>query len=129
MTAESLAAESGVSETPTLLVADLSFISLSMVLPALFATLGADADYVILIKPQFEVGRGGIREGVVRSADLREDAVMNVLWAAWDLGLGTAGVIPSPIAGNSGNREYLAWLSASAGTNPTEWVAQVSAIK
>jgi 23S rRNA (cytidine1920-2'-O)/16S rRNA (cytidine1409-2'-O)-methyltransferase len=129
MTAAFLAEASGLAERPTLLVADLSFISLPMVLPALVETLGADADYVVLIKPQFEVGRGGIREGVVRSADLREDAVMNVLWAAWDLGLGTAGVIPSPIAGNAGNREYLAWLSASGGRNPTEWVVQVSAIK
>jgi len=129
MTAAALAEASSLSEKPTLLVADLSFISLPMVLPALVETLGLDADYVVLIKPQFEVGRGGIREGVVRSADLREDAVMNVLWAAWDLGLGTAGVIPSPIAGNSGNREYLAWLSTSVGSNPTEWVAQVSAIK
>jgi 23S rRNA (cytidine1920-2'-O)/16S rRNA (cytidine1409-2'-O)-methyltransferase len=129
MTADLLAEASGVSEKPSLLVADLSFISLPMVLPALVQTLGTQADFVVLIKPQFEVGRGGIREGVVRSADLREDAVMNVLWAAWDLGLGTAGVIPSPIAGNAGNREYLAWLSASVGSNPTEWVAQVSAIK
>jgi 23S rRNA (cytidine1920-2'-O)/16S rRNA (cytidine1409-2'-O)-methyltransferase len=129
MTGESLAAASSLSERPTLLVADLSFISIGMVLPALVETLGPDADYVVLVKPQFEVGRGGIREGVVHSPDLREDAVMNVLWAGWDLGLGTAGVIPSPIAGTSGNREYLVWLSASVGSNPTEWVAQVSAIK
>ena len=127
MTADSLAEASGVHETPTLVVADLSFISLGMVLPALLATVGSAADFVLLIKPQFEVGRTGIREGVVRSADLRADAVINVLWAAWDLGLGTAGVIPSPIAGNSGNREYLTRLSASVGGNPTEWVAQGTA--
>ncbi len=126
MTAGSLAEASTLSEKPTLLVADLSFISLSMVLPALVETLGLDADYVVLIKPQFEVGRGGIREGVVRSTDLREDAVMNVLWAAWDLGLGTAGVIASPIAGTGGNHEYLAWLSAAVGTNPTEWIQTVA---
>jgi len=53
---------------------------------------------------------------------------MGVLWAAWDLGLSTAGVIPSPIAGGSGNQEYLVRLSASAGTNPTEWMEHVSAI-
>ena len=88
-------------------------------------TVGLDADFVLLVKPQFEVGRTGIREGVVHSADLREDAVMNVLWAAWDLGLGTAGVIPSPIVGTAGNREYLVWLSAVAGGNPTEWVPAV----
>ena len=124
-----LATASGVSEIPTMVVADLSFISLGMVLPALVETVGLTADFVLLVKPQFEVGRTGIREGVVHSADLREDAVMNVLWAAWDLGLGTAGVIPSPIVGTAGNREYLVWLSAAAGSNPTEWVAQVSALK
>lgn len=128
MTAQSLAAASNLVEVPSLLVADLSFISLPMVLPALVETLGTDADYVVLIKPQFEVGRGGIREGVVRSAALRDEAIMNVLWAAWDLGLGTAGVIASPIAGTSGNQEYLAWLSAAAGSNPSEWVAAVGAI-
>ena len=127
MTAESLAAASGLAERPTLLVADLSFISLPMVLPALVETLGTGADFVVLVKPQFEVGRGGIREGVVRSAALRDDAVMNVLWAAWDLGLGTAGVIASPIAGTGGNQEYLAWLSLS-GSNPTDWQSTVASL-
>ena len=126
MTPELLAEASGVLERPSLLVADLSFISLPIVLPAFVATLGLEGDFVVLIKPQFEVGRTGIREGVVRSESLRGDAIMGVLWAAWDLGLGTAGVVSSPIAGNSGNREYLAWLSASAGVNPTEWVQRVS---
>jgi 23S rRNA (cytidine1920-2'-O)/16S rRNA (cytidine1409-2'-O)-methyltransferase len=129
MDAAGLAAAAGTAETPSLLVADLSFISLTMVLPALVRTLGRDGDFVVLIKPQFEVGRTGIREGVVRSPGLRSDAIMNVLWAAWDLGLGTAGIIPSPIAGNAGNLEYLAWLSASTGSNPTEWLEQVSAIE
>lgn len=126
MTAESLAAASSRTEVPSVLVADLSFISLPIVLPAFVETLGHAADYIVLVKPQFEVGRTGIREGVVRSAPLRGDAVMNVLWAAWDLGLGTAGILPSPIAGTSGNREYLVWLSAGVGTNPTEWVQQVT---
>ncbi|MBX3099473.1 MAG: TlyA family RNA methyltransferase [Salinibacterium sp.] len=128
LTPEILAAESGTAEVPTLVVADLSFISLPIVLPALVATIGLDADYVLLVKPQFEVGRTGIREGIVRDAGLRDDAIMGVLWAAWDLGLPTAGVLPSPIAGNSGNREYLVWLSARVGGNPTEWSARVSAI-
>ena len=128
MTPESLAGASGISELPTLVVADLSFISLPTVLPAVVATVGTAADYVLLVKPQFEVGRTGIREGIVKSAGLRADAVMGVLWAAWDLELSTAGVIPSPIAGGSGNQEYLVRLSASAGTNPTEWMEHVSAI-
>jgi 23S rRNA (cytidine1920-2'-O)/16S rRNA (cytidine1409-2'-O)-methyltransferase len=126
LTAEALAVESGVAGTPSLVVADLSFISLTTVLPALVSTVGLDADYVLLVKPQFEVGRTGIREGIVREAGLRDDAVMGVLWAAWDLGLPTAGVVPSPIAGNAGNREYLVWLNVSAGSNPTNWNARVS---
>jgi 23S rRNA (cytidine1920-2'-O)/16S rRNA (cytidine1409-2'-O)-methyltransferase len=113
---------------PQLVVADLSFISLGIVLPAVVEAVGLDADYVLLVKPQFEVGRTGIREGIVHDAGLREDAVNGVLWAAWDLGLGTAGVLSSPIAGNAGNREYLVWLNASVGTNPTEWTQQVSTI-
>lgn len=128
MTAASLKEESGAAETPSLVVGDLSFISLGTVLPALVDTVGLAADYVLLVKPQFEVGRTGIREGIVHSAALRDEAVMGVLWAAWDLGLGTAGILPSPIAGSSGNREYLAWLNAGVGSNPTEWTQRVSAI-
>jgi len=128
LTADVLASECGVSEHPTLVVGDLSFISLGQVLPALVETVGVFADFVLLVKPQFEVGRTGIREGIVRDKGLREDSVNGVLWAAWDLGLGTAGVLPSPIAGNAGNREYLVWLSAAVGSNPTEWMQQVSVI-
>jgi 23S rRNA (cytidine1920-2'-O)/16S rRNA (cytidine1409-2'-O)-methyltransferase len=128
LTADALASASGVSEHPTLVVADLSFISLGHVLPALVESVGATPNFVVLVKPQFEVGRTGIREGIVRDKGLREDSVNGVLWAAWDLGLGTAGVLPSPIAGNAGNREYLVWLSAASGVNPTEWIQQVSAI-
>ena len=128
MTAHSLAEASGMAETPSLVVADLSFISITQVLPALVATVGLGADFVILVKPQFEVGKGGVREGIVRDAGLRLDAVTSVLWSAWDLGLGTAGVLSSPIVGTAGNHEYLVWLSASAGSNPTEWLQRVSAL-
>ncbi len=113
---------------PDLVVADVSFIGLGLVLPAVVESLGAKIDIVALIKPQFEVGRGGVREGIVRDAGLREDAVAGVLWSAWDLGLGTAGIISSPIAGTAGNQEYLAWFSTGVGTNPTEWMEQVSAL-
>ncbi|MEO7122778.1 MAG: TlyA family RNA methyltransferase [Lacisediminihabitans sp.] len=109
-----------------LVVADLSFISLRMVLPAVVGTIGLDADYVLLVKPQFEVGRTGIREGIVHEPGLRADAISGVLWTGWDLGLGTAGVMSSPIAGNAGNLEYLVWLSAATGVNPTEWTDRVN---
>lgn len=108
-----------------LVVGDLSFISLKMILPALVASVGLEAEFVLLVKPQFEVGRQGIREGIVHDAGLRSDAVQGVLWAAHDLGLGTAGVIPSPIVGTNGNREYCVHLSARAGANPTEWITRV----
>lgn len=126
MNRQSLAEASGVWRTPDLLVGDLSFISLRTVLPALTQTVAQGADLILLIKPQFEVGRGGIREGIVRSAALREDAVAGVLWAAWDCGVGTAGLLPSPLPGTHGNHEYLVWLSATTGRHPTEWMRQIS---
>jgi 23S rRNA (cytidine1920-2'-O)/16S rRNA (cytidine1409-2'-O)-methyltransferase len=116
-------------EFPTLVVADLSFISLTLVLQPLRDAVEDNADFVLLVKPQFEVGRGGIREGIVRDRGLRQDAVSAILWAAWDLGMPTAGVIPSPIAGSAGNREYLVWLSAAAGVNPSEWIDVVAALE
>jgi 23S rRNA (cytidine1920-2'-O)/16S rRNA (cytidine1409-2'-O)-methyltransferase len=111
---EVLAGLTGDDVRPDLVVADLSFISLTQVVPALVATAVRGADFLLLIKPQFEVGRQGIREGVVRDAGLRADAVSDVLWAAHDVGLGTAGLIPSPIAGGHGNREFLVWLRSGA---------------
>lgn len=113
---------------PSLVVADLSFISLGLVLQPLRDSAEPAADFVLLVKPQFEVGRGGIREGIVRDAGARQDAVTDVLWAAWDLGMPTAGVIQSPIAGTAGNREYLVWFSVAMGTNPTEWIDTVASL-
>jgi 23S rRNA (cytidine1920-2'-O)/16S rRNA (cytidine1409-2'-O)-methyltransferase len=120
-----LADLTGTGEPPSLVTADLSFISLPTVLPALVETAEVGADFVLLVKPQFEVGRSGVREGIVHDAALRSEAVANVLWAAHDLGIGTAGVMSSPIAGTRGNHEYLVHLHAERGTNPTEWIRQV----
>lgn len=116
------------SERPDLVVADLSFISLTHVLPALAAIAAPEADVVVLIKPQFEVGRTGVREGIVRDPGLRADAIAQVLWSAWDVGLGTSGLISSPIVGTGGNHEYLAHLRASPAVNPTEWEASIPSI-
>jgi len=99
---------------PSLVVGDLSFISLTQVLEPLIALAEPDADFVLLVKPQFEVGRGGVKEGIVRDRGARHDAASSVLWAAWDLGLGALGVIDSPIPGGSGNREYLVHLRRGA---------------
>jgi 23S rRNA (cytidine1920-2'-O)/16S rRNA (cytidine1409-2'-O)-methyltransferase len=125
-TPETLSAAARVDEAPSLVVGDLSFISLATVLPALKAVATPDADFVLLVKPQFEVGRTGIREGIVKNPGLRGEAVTGVLWSAFDLGLGTAGIAPSPIVGAAGNKEYLVWLSATVGGNPTEWLDRVT---
>jgi 23S rRNA (cytidine1920-2'-O)/16S rRNA (cytidine1409-2'-O)-methyltransferase len=123
LTAEQLGGLTPRADDVDLVVADLSFISLTMVLPALTASVGVDNDFVLLVKPQFEVGRQGVREGIVHDPALRNEAVTAVLWAAHDLGLGTAGLIPSPIVGTAGNKEYVVHFSASRGTNPTEWLS------
>ncbi|NQX30036.1 TlyA family RNA methyltransferase [Microbacteriaceae bacterium VKM Ac-2854] len=126
LTAETLAAAAGGTSVPTLVVSDVSFISLRMILPAVSASVASESDFVVLIKPQFEVGRTGIREGIVRDPALRVEAVSDVLWSAWDLGLGVAGLLESPILGSNGNHEYLAWLSRERGTIPTEWRDTIS---
>jgi 23S rRNA (cytidine1920-2'-O)/16S rRNA (cytidine1409-2'-O)-methyltransferase len=128
LTAPELAEVARTSEVPTLVVADVSFISLTQILPALVDTVGLAADFVLLIKPQFEVGRGGIREGLVRDRARRQDAASAVLWSAWDLGLPTAGLISSPLLGSNGNQEYLVWLSGAVGGNPAEWSEAVAAL-
>ncbi|MGD8195113.1 TlyA family RNA methyltransferase [Herbiconiux sp. P18] len=125
-TPETLAGASGVDEAVQLVVGDLSFISLGLVLPALQSVATPDADFVLLVKPQFEVGRTGVKEGIVKNPALRADAVTGVLWAAFDLGLSTAGVIPSPIAGGAGNQEYLVWFNRDVGSHPTEWLNRVT---
>jgi 23S rRNA (cytidine1920-2'-O)/16S rRNA (cytidine1409-2'-O)-methyltransferase len=126
MTLDSLAAASGIREAPSVITGDLSFISLTHVLPAARAVATGDADLVLLVKPQFEVGRTAVKGGLVTDAASRADAVANVLWAAWDEGLGTLGVISSPIAGTHGNEEYIAHLAPGRGSNPTEWLSTVN---
>lgn len=99
--------------TVDLIVADLSFISLSTVLPALTVCAGPHADIVPMVKPQFEVGRGQVGAGgVVSDPQLRADAVRAVSHRAAELGWHTAGVVASPLPGPSGNVEYFLWLRA-----------------
>ncbi|WP_340381727.1 TlyA family RNA methyltransferase [Streptomyces sp. SS7] len=98
-----------------LVVGDLSFIPLGLVLPALERCTGPDADLVMMVKPQFEVGKERLGSGgVVRSPELRAEAVRGVAGRAWDLGLGVKGVTASPLPGPSGNVEYFLWLRAGA---------------
>jgi 23S rRNA (cytidine1920-2'-O)/16S rRNA (cytidine1409-2'-O)-methyltransferase len=98
-----------------LVVADLSFISLRLVLPALLACTTEDADLLPMVKPQFEVGKERLGSGgVVRDPALRAEAVLDVLKAAGELGLRPHGVVASPLPGPSGNVEYFAWLRRGA---------------
>lgn len=99
-----------------LVVADLSFISLRLVLPALAACAAAGASLLPMIKPQFEVGRNRLGSGgVVRDAGLREEALLEVLTAGEKLGLRAHGAVASPLPGPAGNVEYFAWLRAIPG--------------
>ncbi len=98
-----------------LVVGDLSFISLTLVLPALARCAAPDADLALMVKPQFEVGRERLGSGgVVRDTALHAEAVRTVAGAAWKLGLGVQGVTASPLPGPSGNVEYFVWLRAGA---------------
>jgi 23S rRNA (cytidine1920-2'-O)/16S rRNA (cytidine1409-2'-O)-methyltransferase len=98
-----------------LVVADLSFISLTLVLPALAAVSKSEADFVVMVKPQFEVGREKLGAGgVVRDPALRKAAVIEVADSAYDVGLGTLGIAASPLPGPAGNVEYFLWLRRGA---------------
>lgn len=100
---------------PELVVGDLSFISLRLVLPALVAVTTPGADLLLLVKPQFEVGKDRLGSGgVVRDPQLRADAVRTVATAAQGLGLGVCGVVASRLPGPSGNVEYFLWLRRGA---------------
>jgi 23S rRNA (cytidine1920-2'-O)/16S rRNA (cytidine1409-2'-O)-methyltransferase len=94
-----------------LIVADLSFISLTLVLPALVSVSKTAADFLVMVKPQFEVGREKLGAGgVVRDPHLRKAAVKEVADSAYDMGLGCSGVVASSLPGPSGNVEYFLWL-------------------
>src|SRR5262245_18524205 len=94
-------------EPPSIVVVDVSFISLKLVLPAALAPAARPTRLVALIKPQFEAGRGQVKKGVVRSAEVQARVCDEIADVARALGLTVAGIIPSPIAGGDGNAEFL----------------------
>jgi 23S rRNA (cytidine1920-2'-O)/16S rRNA (cytidine1409-2'-O)-methyltransferase len=99
-----------------LVVADLSFISLRLVLPALTSCAAPEADLLPMVKPQFEVGRERLGAGgVVRDPEHRVQSVLEVAAAAAPLGWGVAGVVASPLPGPAGNVEFFLWLRRDAG--------------
>ena len=100
-----------ISEPIDLIVIDVSFISLTMVLPPVVQTLAPQGSIVTLIKPQFEVGKGQVgKGGIVRDDGLREGAVEKVAACATEFGLMLVERIDSPVEGRKGNREILAWF-------------------
>ncbi|MDL5158387.1 TlyA family RNA methyltransferase [Actinomycetospora termitidis] len=108
-----------------LVVADLSFISLRLVLDALATCTAPGGDLLPMVKPQFEVGKDRLGAGgVVRDPELRVDAVLGVVGAARERGLTLAGVTASPLPGPSGNVEYFLWLRPGTGTGEEDgaWV-------
>jgi 23S rRNA (cytidine1920-2'-O)/16S rRNA (cytidine1409-2'-O)-methyltransferase len=97
---------------PQLVVGDLSFISLTVVMPALARCAADGADLLLMVKPQFEVGRGRLGAGgVVRDPRLRADTVQAVAEAAIGQHLQVHGAVASPLPGPSGNVEYFLWLT------------------
>jgi 23S rRNA (cytidine1920-2'-O)/16S rRNA (cytidine1409-2'-O)-methyltransferase len=94
-------------DPPDLAVADVSFISLKLILPALNPLLRRPAELIALIKPQFEAGRKHLKKGVVRDAAVHATACEDIAAFAISGGWTVAGIIPSPIAGGEGNKEFL----------------------
>jgi 23S rRNA (cytidine1920-2'-O)/16S rRNA (cytidine1409-2'-O)-methyltransferase len=113
--------------TVDLIVADLSFISLTLVLPALIACAGPGADLVPMVKPQFEIGKERLGAGgVVRDPEQRAETVLVVTAAAGRQGWGTTAVTASPLPGPSGNVEFFAHFRADAPVDPVATAEMVA---
>jgi 23S rRNA (cytidine1920-2'-O)/16S rRNA (cytidine1409-2'-O)-methyltransferase len=92
---------------PQLVVCDVSFISLSLVLPPVLALAAPEAEAALLVKPQFEVGPDFVKKGLVRDAQAQSRACEKIRLLVESLGWRVLGLIPSPIEGGDGNREFL----------------------
>jgi 23S rRNA (cytidine1920-2'-O)/16S rRNA (cytidine1409-2'-O)-methyltransferase len=98
---------------PDLATVDVSFISLTKVLPAVARCLATDGEVLAMVKPQFELGRERVGKGVVRDAGDRREAVLGVARAAQQLGLAVHGFAPSGLPGPKGNRETFVWCGGA----------------
>jgi 23S rRNA (cytidine1920-2'-O)/16S rRNA (cytidine1409-2'-O)-methyltransferase len=113
---------------PDLATIDASFISLALVLPPVCRLLGRPFEMVALVKPQFEVGKGEVgKRGVVREPALHRAVLERVAARATALGCGVRGIVPSPLLGPMGNREFLMHLTSDAGGDVAALVAQTLA--
>lgn len=111
-----------------LVVADLSFISLTVVLPALVGVVDPAGSLLVMVKPQFEVGRERLGDGgVVRDPALHVEAVNTVITAAGDLGWHAQAVAPSRLPGPAGNREFFVLLDRRSPAAPVDVAARITA--
>lgn len=118
-----------VAKTPfDVVVSDLSFISLTLVLPAMVA-VAPNADFVLLVKPQFEVGKTSLNaKGLVNDHRLRAQAIHQVMDCATGLGMYVHGLEKSALPGTHGNIEYLMWISAKRPENWAEWSQRIDSL-
>jgi 23S rRNA (cytidine1920-2'-O)/16S rRNA (cytidine1409-2'-O)-methyltransferase len=131
MTLESLSSRTRRSldaDSFQVVVADVSFISLTLVLPAM-KNVAPNADMVLLIKPQFEVGKESLSAtGIVNDHRLRAGAIRQVVDCAESLGFGIRGLVRSELPGTHGNIEYLLWISSDVRPNASEWNDQIDLV-
>ncbi len=115
---------------PDLAVLDLSFISLTKVLPALWDLLADPREVILLVKPQFEAGKQQVgKNGLIRDPKVRAEAILQVMSAAINLGWQFHGLTASPITGGrSGNHEYWLWLSTLPATLSVPNLAEIQGI-
>ncbi len=95
------------AETPSLIVCDASFISLTLILPHVLTLAAPAAELVTLVKPQFEAGRAAVKKGVVKDEHIHAEVCEKIRGAVAQLGWRVGGLAPSPIEGGDGNREFL----------------------
>lgn len=118
----------GLVHSIELIVADLSFISLTLVLEQ-FAAIGPKSDMVLLIKPQFEVGKQSLHaSGIVNDWTLRAGAIRQVVDFAHDIGLGVRGLVRSELPGTHGNIEYVLWISPLEPVNRPKWTERIESL-
>ena len=123
---ETLTEVSGTDAPVDVVVGDVSFISLTKILPALAAISHPGTQCALLVKPQFEVGKETVHNGVVRSRKAHADALTKVIAAALTQGFYTIDITVSPIEGSYGNREFLIHLARESQSDRSQWKAQIA---
>jgi 23S rRNA (cytidine1920-2'-O)/16S rRNA (cytidine1409-2'-O)-methyltransferase len=128
---ETLSEKTGIQQSLInigVVVADLSFISLTLVLKQMLS-VAPNAEFVLLVKPQFEVGKQSLSaHGLVNDHNLRAGAIKQVVSEAEALGLGIRGLERSELPGTHGNIEYVLWISPKELPNQSKWTDRIEAV-